>query len=318
MCHFNRLIIKELKKEMNLLFNAQNIAILIITSVLFLAITIYKQYHLRKKSRSPFSDDALLRLPGHSLNQQIQKLSISIIFYLFSMFISIILFVNIVMTNAPDKELKMIFKAFPITIGILIILLTFFLFKIIRSMNYRNKLRLGYEGELVTAQELSRIMPEGNYVYHDFQAGKFNIDHILVGPAGVFAIETKTRSKQVTGDNQKDASTIYNGKEIVFPNYYDTKYLEQARRQAKWLSNWLKSSIGEPVEVFPIISLPGWYVKRQTSYDGMFVVNPKQLKSVIKSKSVHNLDRKKIQQIVHQLDQKCRDIEIISKQYDSI
>lgn len=301
---------------MKLLFNAQNISIMTITGVLFLVITIYKQYNLNKKSRSPFSDEALLRLPGHSLNQQIQELNINIILDLFYMFISTILFVNILMTNASDKRLEAILKEYPITVSGLILILGFFLFKIIKNMNYRNKLRLGYEGELVTAQELNRLMPEGNYVYHDFPAANFNIDHILVGPAGVFAIETKARSKKITGDNKKDAKAIYNGREIDFSGYKDTRYLEQAKRQAKWLSNWLNSSIGESVEVFPVLCLPGWFVELKTPYTGIYVANPKQLKGVIKSKISRKLDEKMIKRIIHQIDQKCRDIEIVSKQYD--
>jgi hypothetical protein len=302
---------------MKLFLTAQNITTLTILGILFTYIAIYKQYNLRKKSRSPFTDDALLRLPGQSLNQQILKLTGDLFFYLFSMFISATIFVNTIMATASNMGVKEIFRKFPLTIGTLFLLLSFFLFKIVKTMNYRNNLRLGYEGELVTAQELNWLMPEGNYVFHDFQAGKFNIDHIVVGPAGVFAVETKTRSKQVSGENQKDAKAIYTGNAIVFPNYSDTKFLDQAKRQSKWLSNWLKSSTGEPVEVLPIISLPGWFVERKIGYDGMFVVNPKQLKSIIKSKSILKIDGKKIQQIIHQLERKCRDIEIISKQYDS-
>ena len=112
------------------------------------------------------------------------------------------------------------------------------------------------------------------HVFHDFQADNFNINHIVVGPAGVFAIETKARSKAVSGDGKKDANAIYNGREIMFSNFNDTKYLDQAKRQAKWLSTWLKSAVGEPVDVFPVISLPGFYVERKAPYDGIFVINP--------------------------------------------
>ncbi len=302
---------------MKLFLTAPNIATFMVLGILCVVIVLFKQYNLRKKSRSPFSDDSLLRLPGHSLNQQIQELTGNLFFYVFCMFISALVFINTIMIASPNMGITAIFGTYQLTIGALILLLAIFLFKIIKAMNYRNKLRLGYEGELVTAQELTRLMPEGNHVFHDFPAGKFNIDHVVVGPAGVFAVETKTRSKHVSGNNQKDAKAIYTGNAIAFPNFSDTKYLDQAKRQAKWLSNWLKSSIGESVQVIPVVSLPGWFVERQTPYDGMFVVNPRQFKSVIKSKTSRNIDEKKIQQILHQLERKCRDIEIISKQYDS-
>jgi hypothetical protein len=225
-------------------------------------------------------------------------------------------FTHMVVFIAAQKGISPSPINYPLFYGVIAIFIGVIFYKIIKAMNNRGQLRLGYEGELVTAQELHKIMPEGNYVYHDFPAGNFNIDHVVVGPAGVFAIETKTRSKRTMGDNTKEAKAAYHGNEIVFPGFRDKKYLEQARRQAKWLANWLKSAIGEPVDVFPVISLPGWYVERKIGYDGTFVINPKQLKGIVRSKTAYCLDGKKISQITHQLEAKCRDIEIISKQYD--
>lgn len=44
----------------------------------------------------------------------------------------------------------------------------------------------------------------GNRSFHDFPAGKdWNIDHVAVGPGGVFAIETKTRSKRQSTSRQE-------------------------------------------------------------------------------------------------------------------
>ena len=108
----------------------------------------------------------------------------------------------------------------------------------------------------------------------------------------------------------------YNGKEIIFPDFRDRSYLDQARRQAKWLANWLTSAIGEFVGVSPVVSIPGWFIEQKAKPGGVYVVNPRQLKNVIRSKSNPYIDPKKIQQINHQLEAKCRDIAIKSKQYD--
>jgi len=159
-------------------------------------------------------------------------------------------------------------------------------------------------------------MIEGNHVYHDFPAGNFNIDHIVVGPAGVFAIETKARSKHVSEAMTDNVKVQYTGKAIQFPGYSDTQSLEQAKRQSKWLSNWLKNATGDATFVYSVVSIPGWYVERKVPADGMFVINPKNMKNIIKSNEVIKLSDKKIQQILHQLDMKCRDQELISKQYD--
>ena len=36
-------------------------------------------------------------------------------------------------------------------------------------------------------------------VYHDIQADQFNIDHVVVGPSGVFAVETKVPCEIMDG-----------------------------------------------------------------------------------------------------------------------
>ena len=70
-------------------------------------------------------------------------------------------------------------------------------------------------------------MLEGNYVYHDFPADKFNIDHIVVGRSGIFAVETKVRSKPTTNNHRQDATVEYNGKMLNFPDGDDFKIIEQ-------------------------------------------------------------------------------------------
>lgn len=301
---------------MKLQILAQILYPLVIVGIIYIFISIYRQYHFKKKLRSPFTDTALLRLPGHSLRLQIIELSENINFYLVMIFLLTITIVNGALLFISDQGIEKAAGFIILSFVTFVFLMASLLYKMTQKMNLRNKLNLGYEGELITAQELNRLMPEGNYVYHDFQADKFNIDHILVGPAGVFAIETKARSKKVSDDNKKEATATYNGREIIFSGYKDTEYIAQAKRQAKWLANWLKSSTGEPMAVHPVLCLPGWFVELKAPYNGIFVANPKQLKGFIKSKTMHNLDQKKIQQIIHQLDQKCRDIEIVSKQYD--
>ncbi len=48
----------------------------------------------------------------------------------------------------------------------------------------------GARGEEIVAGMLARL-PDDWHVFHDFEAGRHHVDHVLVGPAGVFAVETK-------------------------------------------------------------------------------------------------------------------------------
>ena len=42
---------------------------------------------------------------------------------------------------------------------------------------------------------LEDLRAQGYAVFHDIPGDGFNVDHALIGPAGIFAIETKTRAK---------------------------------------------------------------------------------------------------------------------------
>jgi hypothetical protein len=167
---------------------------------------------------------------------------------------------------------------------------------------------LGYEGEIAVGQELNQLMRDGYYVYHDFPAEKFNIDHIVVGASGVFAVETKARSKPTSKDRKADAKVKYDGNCLKFPKGTDIESIQQAKRQAEWLSKWLRSAVGEAVKVRPVVALPGWFVERVAS-GGIPVINPKNFRSIAKPKNGSNLSDRMISRIIHQLERKCRDVE---------
>ncbi len=161
---------------------------------------------------------------------------------------------------------------------------------------------------MATGQELNQMMLQGYHVYHDFVADKFNIDHIVVGPAGVFAVETKAKSKPTSDDRSADAKVTYDGRCLHFPQWKEGKPIEQAINQAVWLERWLASATGEKTAVRPVLALPGWFITR-TSSKGIPVINPKQFLSIAKPVNGNLLDDRRIKSIVHQIDQRCRNIE---------
>ena len=74
--------------------------------------------------------------------------------------------------------------------GLLALIVGFVLFEGASRQKVRNLL-LGARGELRVARELAPLESEGYRVIHDLDTGHGNIDHVIVGPTGVFAIETK-------------------------------------------------------------------------------------------------------------------------------
>lgn len=62
--------------------------------------------------------------------------------------------------------------------------------------------QIGAWGEQRTAAALAPLLRGGWVVVHDVDRGKSNLDHVLVGPGGVFVLDTKNLhgTARVTGD----------------------------------------------------------------------------------------------------------------------
>lgn len=103
----------------------------------------------------------------------------------------------------------------------------------------------------------------------------FNIDHVLIGPAGVFTVETKTHSKPSRGD----ARIVFDGENVhVNGRAPDRNPVIQAKAQAGWLRGLLSESTGRKFDVRPIVVYPGWFVEQKADATRqVWVLEPKAL-----------------------------------------
>jgi hypothetical protein len=182
-----------------------------------------------------------------------------------------------------------------------------------RLLGERRDLRLGYLGEAAVGHALNGLMRAGFHVFHDFPAEDFNIDHVVVGANGVFAVETKVHPKPPRDDGRRQAVVEYDGRALRFPDGYDSDMTVQAQTRAQWLSTWLSAAVGEPLAARAVLALPGWFVKRTTP-EGLPVVNPGQFESLFRHIPPRALSPEQITRIVHQLEQKCRDVATCSRE----
>jgi len=264
----------------------------------------------KRSRRSPLTRE-LLRGPGQSLRTKIENLNMDIASYLAILFITPIMFFSTYLSQiyfgaAKENNLTMciyIFAAF--------VLMGFCLLKLWRLLKERTNYQLGLDCEIAVGQELNQLMLQGCRIFHDFPAEeskkKFNIDHIVVSRRGIFAVETKGRAKAVDKE-----TVIYDGQTLRFPKWTENKPIEQAKRNAKWLSKWLSNAIGENVSVRPVLALPGWYVYPKGSSGDVFVFNPKKPQLLIDILGKDSLSEIIVERISFQLEQKCRDVEPIA------
>lgn len=141
-------------------------------------------------------------------------------------------------------------------------------------------LSLGIDGEMEVGQFLEELREHGYRIFHSIDCDGFDIDHAIIGRAGVFAIETKTISKRggaeerVTYDGQK---LLVGGREP------DRDPLTQAKALSRQLGTILSEQTGETIRAKPIVVFPGWYVTCSAPQPEVRVFNPKQLAGYLRS-----------------------------------
>jgi hypothetical protein len=104
----------------------------------------------------------------------------------------------------------------------------------------------GARGEEETARLLS-VLPSGYHVFHSLQldhAGVSDFDHIVVGPSGLFVIETKNWSGEI---KVKDGVILVNGEAP------ERSPLEQVKDEAADLLAWLREREKVAPEIQPVL-----------------------------------------------------------------
>lgn len=172
--------------------------------------------------------------------------------------------------------------------------------KLKKSWNYR----LGAIGEQVVGRELDQLMSQGYQVFHDVQFGNWNIDHVVVGPRGVFAVETKTWRKPNV-DSNVTAKVVFDGEALSVPGKWKSRSaVQQARNNAKSLSEWIAKAAAEIVTVVPVVALPGWSLEVE-HFSDVAVFSATKMGEPMIRRGDGDLQPEQIQRISFQLAKCC-------------
>lgn len=268
----------------------------------------------KRRPKLPFKPerDRLLRGPGESLKRKIELMDENMIYLLLGLMVLPILGGFGVLAGMQQAQIGgpglRMGLALPVALGLVGGGSWYLAKEAIRRGNHH----LGWFGERMTAEELEPLLQQGWRVFHDVPAesGKqeFNIDHVAVGPGGVFSIETKMRRKGSARPGRKDHEVRYDGKELSWPWAEDTYGLKQAANNAVWLRDWLSLMTGERITVTPVLVFPGWYVVPPNAVHPVSVVHTSYLGGFVNLRK-DVLSPRQIDLLARQLESRCRDVE---------
>jgi hypothetical protein len=183
----------------------------VLPMALVLALIFKKRKEQRQNSIAPFKD--LSRRPaGETLRIKLQDLDDNITDEIIGLVLPPIMTALVIFCIHPKDILTLI-----ILILISASASAFFGVRLFKLIQKRANYQLGYDGERFVGEELSRLIQLGFEIYHDVPFEGFNIDHVLVGPRGVFIVETKTRRKPVNEAGKKEFKVQFDGKALQWP-----------------------------------------------------------------------------------------------------
>jgi hypothetical protein len=260
----------------------------------------------RAAKRSPLGIK-LLRGPGHTVREQLDEATYDMTWDLVVISVIPLLVLAIYLAQAHTRSIVGMLHLAPLYAIAALGVVVFVLLRMLKRGEQLDRLKTGYDAEVAVGQELDRLMRQGAYVFHDVPGENFNVDHVVVSHAGVFAIETKGYTK-LTKIKGKDAATVlFDGALLSFPGWTTSEPLEQADRQAQWVAKWVSRAVAERVEVRPVLALPGWFVKRDAE-GPVRVVSGGELPWLLRDRRPV-LPTTLVDRIAHQLEQRCRDVE---------
>ena len=256
------------------------------------------------KKKSPLKAEPL-RYPGQSLDENIRDIAIEKIYTKIIMSTFVIVFASYQwyeeISQVPPMPIFWTFIAL-VVVGYSIVSF------ILAKKDIENR-QLGRDGEREVGRYLELLRKDGYHVFHDLIDENFNVDHVIIGPSGIFTIETKTWRKPEKGQ----AIVEYDGECLLINGFAPKKNpIVQARAQRDWLQKIIYKTTGREEVVKAVVVFPGWFIKTQKSDNDVWVLEPKALPKYLNMEK-RSLSDADIDSIAFQISRYIRTSEQIRK-----
>ena len=153
-------------------------------------------------------------------------------------------------------------------VSLLVAALLFVLWSLMRGLRHIERFYKGARGE-EKVSEILKSLPDAYHVFNDFAAGRSHVDHVIVGPGGVFSVETKFWHGKITIE---EGHILLNGK---LP---DRDPLAQTLREAAAVKNTLADTGWNGLVTPILVFASDAFDAHRACLRGTAVINSSELK----------------------------------------
>lgn len=155
---------------------------------------------------------------------------------------------------------------------------------------------MGLEGENDIKDELKKLPPEYTFIRDIVTSNQGNIDYVVVGPTGIWALEVKNHKGHISFN---EPTLLRNNQPL------EKNFLSQAYAEAMQLHDMLKVKLGVDLPVHPVIVFANKFANVKLglhTFKGVFVIQKAWLNKLITETNQYFFTDKTIQNIKGILD----------------
>ena len=229
-------------------------------------------WHLfaRSLNAHPNFPDAIMREAAQRFRDEFEALSRKQSTYLGACLTFVFIFVV-----AHTFEARQLFEGYPawqlyLLLATLFAAAAFALYRLFRTISEWRKVRFLRDANIAIGHSLQRIAIGQGRVFHDISTPAGIVDHILVGPGGIYAVNVVARRAM-----RRESVQLVDGELRFKPDGATIPITDIAARTTR-LEQEFRELLKNSVRVRSVIAVPGWHADSQSG-DGHLVVNERTL-----------------------------------------
>jgi hypothetical protein len=231
-----------------------------------------KSWHLvaRSMSAHPNFPDAIMREAAQRFRDELESLSRKQSTYLGAGLMFVFIF-----AVAHAFEAHQLFEGYPawqlyVLLGTLLAAAGFASYRLFRTIQQWREVRFLRDANIAVGHSLQRIAVGHGRVFHDVATPEGVVDHLIVGPGGIYAINVVAHRAM-----RRDSVHLSDSELRFKPDGRSISIADIAAKTTR-LEQEFRDLLRNSVRVRSVIAVPGWHAETQSG-NGHLVVNERTL-----------------------------------------